>query len=283
MTTCDGCWYASERARETGATVECVCGQAYPMPDRLALAPDEPPAQVAYAPRHRPPLPPDARVSVAHAPRPSSAPPVARLTHVEDAETADVRRLLCELRPDKGGPLGWGPSAEAPVGVGSNWTPALRVQTSVEVPAILPGAFAATVPASRAPDLDHGFPGMDDDARAVLRWCQRSGTLAQGLRALYQALALAATVSTQAQRDAWKAMPEGVRVGARVVYGRKRTLAAMAVWWATPAVTAVPEGVRDGASDAAAQATYWAGVTSAAIERARARVGVVVESEGAGG
>lgn len=289
MTTCDGCWYASERARATGDQVECVCGATYPtfsVVDRVALVPDEPTAPTAYAPRQRPPVAPDARVSVAHDPAPSSAPPVARLTHVEDAETADVRRLLCELRPDKGGPLGWGPEAEAPAGVGSNWTPALRVQTSVEVPAILPGAFASTAPASRAPDLDHGFPGMPDDVRAVLRWCQRSGTLAQGLRALYQALALAATVSTAEQRDAWKAMPEGVRVGARVVYGRKRALAAMAVWWGPVATTPgnLPLTPADrlgfASRDTAAELERVAG-------RVRARVGMVVaavvESEGVGG
>lgn len=277
---CDGCWYARERSRETGATVECVCGATYPTPERVALLPDEP-TQAVYAPRQRLPLPPDARVSVAHSPSPSSAPPVARLTHVEDAETADVRRLLCELRPDRGGPLGWGPDAEAPVGVGSSWTPALRVQTSAEVPAILPGAFAATAPASRAPDLDHGYPDMTDDVRAVLRWCQRSGTLAQGLRALYQALALAATVSTPEQRDAWKAMPEGVRVGARVVYGRKRALAAMAAWWgpaATPGNAPLTPADRLGfaSRDTAAEVERVVG-------RARARVGVVVAEEGAGG
>lgn len=185
----------------------------------------------------------DARVRVADDARlaPSTTPPVARLTHVEDAELVRVRRLLCELRPDKGGPLGWAADGAAPVGGGSAWTPALRVQTSVEVPAILPGAFASTPQASRAPDLDHGYPAMPDDVRATLRWCQRAGTLAEGLRALYTACALSRMVSTAEERDAWTALPEGVRPAARVVYGRKRVMGALA-WWADgPAVE--PTGV----------------------------------------
>lgn len=173
----------------------------------------------------------DARVHVADelALRPSPVPQAARLTRVEDAELVRVRRLLTELRPDRGGPLGWAADGQPPAVGGSNWTPSLRVQTSVEVPAILPGAFASTSPASRAPDLDRGFPGMPDDIRATLRWCQRSGTLAKGLRAFYVAAALG--LATEAQREAWKVMPELVRPAARVVAGRKRVVHVMAAWW----------------------------------------------------
>lgn len=175
----------------------------------------------------------DARVQVADEDtlRPSTVPPVARLTHVEDDELVRVRRLLTELRPDRDGPLGWAADGSPPASAGSNWTPALRVQTSAEVPAILPGAFASTAPASRAPDLDRGFPGMPDDIRATLRWCQRHGTLKDGLRALYVGCALAASVSTAEAREAWKVLPEKDRQPARVLYGRKRVLAAMAAWW----------------------------------------------------
>lgn len=281
MTTmCDGCWYASERARETGSTVECVCGQAYPTPDRLALAPDEPSAQVTYAPRQPLPLAPDARVSVAHAPRPSSAPPVARLTHVEDAETADVRRLLCELRPDKGGPLGWGPSAEAPVGVGSNWTPALRVQTSVEVPAILPGAFASRATESQAPRLDPD---------TTLGWLQRHGTLAAGLRPLYATCAEAR--ASAEVRAKWAGMAARERLAAAVVHGRKLVREAMAAWWATG------EGAPTAADAAALRSAQMAEVagmvarqterastaTGEALARVRGRMGMMAAEEGAGG
>lgn len=278
MTTCDGCWYASERARETASTVECVCGATYPtlsVVTRLAPAPDEPPAPVAYAPRERPPLPPDARVSVSHSPSPSSAPPVARLTHVEDAELVEVREVLCELRPDRSGPLGWAPDGEAPSPAGSSWTPTLRGGSS-EVPAILPGAFASTAPASKAPDLDHGFYELGDEVRATLRWMQRSGTLKQGLRALYQACALSSTISTTEQRDAWAAMAEGVRTGARVVFGRKRVREAVAAWRA-PTATATPAG--EGASVALAlgeRASATASATGEALARVRGRMGMAV-------
>lgn len=76
---------------------------------RDALLPAPPPVDVP-APV-RPPTPgaqPDARVQVATEERlrPSQAPPVARLTHTEDDELVRVRRLLCELRPDRGGRSG---------------------------------------------------------------------------------------------------------------------------------------------------------------------------------
>ena len=269
-----------------------VCGERY-LPDdatRVALVPAAPSAPdvlalAAYAPQEtqqRPSLAPDARVSVSHDPRPSSAPPVARLTHVEDVEVVEVRAVLCELRPDKGGPLGWAPDGEAPVGAKSIWTPALRGGSS-EVPAILPGAFAPTVAASRAPDLDHGYPGLTDEARATLRWMQRSGTLKQGLRALYQACALASTVSTQEQRDAWAAMAEGVRVAARVVFGRKRVRAAIGAW-RCPAGVAAAENPPSTPTDRA----EWAARDTATevaqvVARVRARVGMDVGGEGAGG
>jgi hypothetical protein len=110
------------------------------------------------------------------------------------------------------------------------------------------------------------------------------GSLKQGLRALYQACALASTVSTQAQRDAWAAMAEGVRVAARVVFGRKRVRAAIAAW-RSPTATAIAVGdARDSAEALAARASATATATGEAIERVRARVSVaVVESEGVGG
>jgi len=208
-----------------------VCGDDYGPTERSALPPAAPRDPVAH---HRATLPgaaPDARVHVAteaHL-RPSTAPPVGRLTHVEDDELVRVRRLLTELRPDRAGPLGWAADGAPPVPTGSAWTPALRVQTSVEVPAILPGAFASTAPASLAPDLDRGFPAMPDDTRATLRWCQRSGTLAQGLRAFYASAAL--SLADEVRLAVWAAMPEGVRAGARPAWGRRQVLAAADAWW----------------------------------------------------
>lgn len=173
----------------------------------------------------------DARVHVADelALRPSRRVPEARLTHVEDAELVRVRRLLTELRPDRGGPLGWAADGAPPAPSGSNWTPTLRIDRTPEVPAILPGAFASTSPASRAPDFDRGFPGMPDDIRATLRWCQRSGTLAKGLRAFYETCALA--VASAEVRAKWDTLPPIAVIPAQQLYGRKRVGAALAAWW----------------------------------------------------
>ena len=269
-----------------------VCGERY-LPDdatRVALVPAAPSAPdvlalAAYAPQEtqqRPSLAPDARVSVSHDPRPSSAPPVARLTHVEDAEVVEVRRLLCELRPDKGGPLGWSADGAAPAAGGSAWTPVLRVQTSVEVPAILPGAFASGARESSAPRLDPD---------STLGWLQRHGTLAAGLRALYAACADArAAVDVRAR---WKALPGRQGLAAAVVHGRRLVREAMAEWWATGPV------VDDADAAQALRSAQWAEVagmvarqterastaTGEAIERVRARVSAadVAEDEGAGG
>lgn len=207
---------------------------------------------------------PDARVRVATAERlrPSAVPPVARLTHVEDGELVRVRRLLCELRPDRSGPLGWAADGAAPVGSGSNWTPALRVQTSVEVPAILPGAFASRAVESKAPRLDPG---------SVLGWLQRAGTLAAGLRALYAACADAC--ATAETRAAWKALGARERLAAAVIAGRKLVLAAMAEWWReTPAVD--PEVAA--AEAQALRSAQWAevaGLVARQTERASAATG----------
>lgn len=224
----------------------------------------------------------DARVQVADEAvlRPSQVPPVARLTHTEDDELVRVRRLLTELRPDRGGPLGWAASGAPPAAGGSAWTPMLRVQTSVEVPAILPGAFASVAPVSAAPDLDRGFPGMPDDVRATLRWCQRSGTLLEGLRALYTACALGC--ATTEALAAWKAMPEGVRPAARVVAGRKRITVAMAAWWGEGAARESEGPARPSPIDGvASQAKYAAAQVEMALARVRGRVSVVVTAEGA--
>lgn len=216
---------------------------------------------------------PDARVRVATmaALRPSSVPPVARLTTVEDGELVRVRRLLCELRPDKGGPLGWAADGQAPAALGSNWTPALRVQTSVEVPAILPGAFASQARESTAPRLDPA---------TTLGWLQRHGTLSAGLRALYADCAEA--MAPVEVRVKWKTLAPRDVLGAAVVYGRKRVLSAMAEWWREDVL---PEReIRPMALDAYAamqDAARASEATGEALARVRGRVSVVVTVEGA--
>jgi hypothetical protein len=183
-----------------------VCDEEY-LPDastRPALLPGAP-REPAPA-HHRGPLPgaaPDDRVHVAteaHL-RPSSIAPVARLTHVEDDELVRVRRLLCELRPDKGGPLGWPADGVPPAPSGSSWMPSERIQTSVVTPSILPGAFATQAPTTRAPYCVEG---------GVLHWCQRFGSLAGGLRAFYEAATVvAAETGREIARVTRRLTPEG--------------------------------------------------------------------------
>ena len=270
------CQATADYVREHAVAASCPdCGEQYGPIDRVALVPAAPTVE-AYAPRRtsQPGAQPDARVSVVHEPRPSSTAPVARLTHVEDAELVRVRRLLCDLRPDRGGPLGWAPDGQPPAPGGSNWTPALRVQTSPDVPSILPGAFASQAPESRAPRLDPD---------TTLGWLQRHGTLAAGLRALYALCAEArAPVDVRAR---WAALPGRERLAGVVVYGRKLVLAAMAEWWReTPAVDLAPaETAADRAErvdEMAVQAERTSAEMRLALARVRGRVSVVA-TEGA--
>jgi hypothetical protein len=261
--TCCDPTIALVQARRQDATCP-ACGESY-LADLSARVP-------------RPVTPhADARVQVADEAvlRPSQVPPVARLTHTEDDELVRVRRLLCELRPDRGGPLGWAADGAPPAAGGSAWTPVLRVQTSVEVPAILPGAFASQAQESRAPRLDPS---------SVLGWLQRHGTLSAGLRALYADCAEAmAPVEVRAK---WKTLAPRDVLGAAVVYGRKRVLAAMAEWWReSPPVD--EEALRSAqvavvASFVAREAERASEATGEALARVRGRVSVVVAAEGAG-
>lgn len=248
-TACCDPTIALVQARRQDATCP-ACGESY-LADLSATVPR--PA----APRT------DARVQVADEAvlRPSHVPPVARLTHTEDDELVRVRRLLCELRPDRGGPLGWAADGAPPAAGGSAWTPTLRVQTSVEVPAILPGAFASQARESTAPRLDPS---------SVLGWLQRHGTLSAGLRALYADCAEAmAPVEVRAK---WKALAPRDVLGAAVVYGRKRVLAAMAEWWREPGADLAPAETAADRAERVDEMAVQAERTSAEVRRALARV-----------
>ena len=260
MTCCDPT-IALVQARRQDATCP-ACGESY-LADLSARVP-RPATQRT-----------DARVQVADEAvlRPSQVPPVARLTHTEDAVLVRVRRLLCELRPDRGGPLGWAADGAPPAAGGSAWTPTLRVQTSVEVPAILPGAFASQARESTAPRLDPA---------TTLGWLQRHGTLSAGLRALYADCAEAmAPVEVRAK---WKALAPRDVLGAAVVYGRKRVLAAMAEWWREPGADLAPAETAADRAERVDEMAVQAERTSAEMRRALARGrgrASVVAAEGA--
>ena len=86
---------------------------------------------------------------------------------MEDPDEVRVRRLLCELRPDATGPLGWGPCDEVPRDAPARALPPVRVDggggQGGDVPA---GAFARRVGASQGTEawervqrlraMDHG-------------------------------------------------------------------------------------------------------------------------------
>ena len=213
------CQAAIARVRATGQATFCAdCGEP--------LAPTERPSHVGLARSARVQVADEARL------RPSTVPPAARLTHVESADEVRVRRLLCELRPDATGPLGVGPSAVDGAVYGSSWAAAVRVQTSVEVPAILPGAFRSDAPRSPGAEVADRIAGMareHPDEAAALGWLQRTGSLAEGLRGLYLAAALA--LAPDKTKEAWKAMAEPHRMPARLGYGARRVEAAAAMWW----------------------------------------------------
>ena len=216
MSGCDLCVEARASSAR-GVVVECACGEVYergrwvdPSPQASADAspsgpvwPERGTAELVYhadpdAPMER--RPPSALVPVA------SLDPDARL-----------RALLRELRPDRGGPLGWAPDGEAPLPpdvvrgadgklrevVGPLVRVAMRVDGSAEVPAILPGAFRESGGVIRPKTLPapiHRFTAGElvkrcieamacREARWTLLWLQEHGTLQKGRAALYEALA----------------------------------------------------------------------------------------------
>lgn len=271
------CLTAVRMVQLLGRAVTCPCGEVYlhnpgTAPEREALLPAPPDVEVVAPARVSTPGPaPDARVQVADEGRlrPSSTAPVARLTHTEDDELVRVRRLLCELRPDRGGPLGWAADGAPPAAGGSAWTPTLRVQTSVEVPAILPGAFASQARESTAPRLDPS---------SVLGWLQRHGTLSAGLRALYADCAKACASADA--RGRWEALAARAQHPAMVVHGRKLVISAMAEWWredVLPEREISPLALASWEVECAAARAMAA--TGEALARVRGRVSVVVAAE----
>lgn len=216
--SCDACEVAAERYAATGDAQTCVCGRVHG-PDSLRW-PREP------SPRAR------------ALPLPSVAPPggsrlMLGTLRGEDEETVRVRRLLCELRPDRPGePLGWGPYGEAPrepaspLGALAN---RIRVQTSAD-PSPIPRDYGRSAPrhtdgatvAARIRRL------IDRDVAATLEWLQRHGTLARGLGELYRAAGQA--LATAEQRERWGVSRTAALDGPRVV-GRRRVSEAMRVWW----------------------------------------------------
>lgn len=197
------------------------------------------PARAALRAQH-PPVAPDRRVSVSRDVAPPSGAYAERVTRVEDEDLARVRRLLIELRPDRGGPLGWPPDG-APPKVSDHTDEGriilgalagrIRVQSSSAIPAILPGAFARRViasPGAAAVERIAHVTLHDPGTRAILTWLQREGTLAKGLGALYRFVAAKfIPVDRQAR---WGALPARLGREAQTQAGRKLVLHAVDTW-----------------------------------------------------
>lgn len=177
-------------------------------------------------------------------------PPAAR--REEDAELVRVRGLLCELRPDPTGPLGWGPYDEAPPpppevtdegrSIPGPLASRVRVQTSPDPSPIPKDAFGGRAPLSGGRRVAERIHGLSDrESARTLNWLQRHGTLARGLGELYRAVGQA--LATTEQRERWKASTAAALDGPRVV-GRRRVSEAARVWWGetAPEVGAEKEG-----------------------------------------
>lgn len=155
---------------------------------------------------------------------------------VDSPELVRVRALLYALRPDpKGTPLGWGPYERPPATEEPRLgalAARIRVQTSPEVPSILPGAFASragVTPGTLAAARIDALALDDEPLRAALFWLQRHGTLAAGLGALYESAALA--LADAETRDGWAALEPARRAPAHRGFGRRRVLGAADRWW----------------------------------------------------
>lgn len=225
---CDGCEVAAVRYATTGDAQACVCGRVYG-PDDLRW-PREPSHARALL-----------RV-------PFVAPPGASRLELgslreEDAELVRVRRLLCELRPDRPGePLGWGPYSDAPREVVSPLgalAGRIRVQTSAD-PSPIPRDYGSGgARSTRGAEVAARIRCLiDRDAAVALEWLQRHGTLARGLGELYRAVGQA--LATPEQRERWGVSRAAALDGPRVV-GRRRVTEAARVWWGEPS-----EGAREG-------------------------------------
>jgi hypothetical protein len=171
--------------------------------------------------------------------------------HSDDLDL--VLRLLAALRPDRGGPFG-APLYDPPgVGVPSamGGLARVRVQTSIVVPAILPGAFRREGPKSAgtlASERVDAIARVDAEAGATLRWLQRTAHLdgPGKLGQLYRSAAMA--LADKARWAKWGAMELGLRRAAQGAWGKARVESAARAWWSEPELR--PAGAGGGATQA---------------------------------
>ena len=104
---CPDCDASQQRYETTGDAVVCTCGTVHASDD-FVWPEDERPSRPA------PEVPRDSRVQVVRVGDLAARTTVRLLRPVEDAELVRVRRVLYELRPERGGPLGGDTPASVP-------------------------------------------------------------------------------------------------------------------------------------------------------------------------
>ena len=141
----------------------------------------------------------------------------------EAPDLVRVRRLLCELRPDASGPLGWGPDETGPS------PPALQEAPRASGGRPYPSASPSPDPAAAqlAWARVQVLRAQDPEAGEALAWLQTRGTLAAGLGALYRALG--AHAQTPADLARWTS-PRAHLDGQRAL-GSRLARRACDAWW----------------------------------------------------
>lgn len=229
---CDGCPAAMARYEATGDAVVCVCGRVWAADD--FRWPARPTAPAATPPRSARIVRPRSFVAPDDAPLAAPLSPLARAGAAalalvpDDPELARVRLVLADLRPDCPDPLE--PPVDAPPSA-----PAVTIRDPRASWGGIPRgvgfgsrcALAAEVAATRVlADVVRELADLPPDARAVLRWLRRHGSLAEGLRGLYVDVGMA--FASVEQSAAWADL--GARREGVPVHGRRLVLAAATAW-----------------------------------------------------
>lgn len=209
--TCRTCAEAAARAERSGAIYVCECDAVHVPSGRRSAVRIEPRAGLDLA--------------VGEVPAPKRQ--ALRLVD-ESAVVVRVRGLLCELRPETSGPLGWGPYDLPPDDV-AKITPPVRVQNGSTARDIPAGAFQRT-PLDLVGQVRRridAVAAVDPLAASVLVHLQRRGTLKHGHGALCVGVAHACADGARVAK--WAADTERAWERAKV-WGASKVDAAADAW-----------------------------------------------------
>lgn len=203
----------------TGGAVVCSCGVVYASDDFVWPTDDRPS-------RPAPEVPRDSRVQVVRVGDLAARTPVRLLRPVEDAELVRVRRVLYELRPERGGPLGGDTPASVPEPRPS--VPTRGGGLGADVPRDAFSRPSPRSPGAVAADRVEALRRVDGGAAETLHWMQRAGSLEGGLGALYRRAGQELADATKRAR--WALLSDTLRHEAERATGRARVLHACDVW-----------------------------------------------------